>query len=85
MYMVSTCDIKICIICLQIKVYATIAPFMVVYEYSDVKRGQEPGTEGTDLNSEFKMASSANVVFTDLRIMDVAFLISLTQKILSSP
>ena len=34
------------------------------------------------MNFVFKMASSANVVFIDRRIMDVAFLISLTHKML---
>ena len=32
------------------------------------------------MNFEFKMASLGNVVFIDRRIMDVAFLISLTHK-----
>ena len=32
------------------------------------------------MNFEFKMASLGNVVFSDRRIMDVAFLISLTNK-----
>ena len=36
------------------------------------------------LNFEFKMASLGNVVFIDRRIMDVAFLISLTHKNFSS-
>ena len=36
-----------------------------------------------DLNFEFNMASTANVVFLDPCIMDVAFLISLTHKIFS--
>ena len=75
--------IKKCIICLQITFYATIQPY-IVYEYSNVERGQEHGIEGTDLNFEFKMASLGNVVFIDRRIMDVAFLISLTHKNFSS-
>ena len=54
--------------------------FTVVYELNDLKRGREHGVEGTYLNFVFKMASSVNVVFTDRRIMDVAFLISLTHK-----
>ena len=58
-----------CIICLQIKFYATIQPY-IVYEYSNVERGQEHGIEGTDLNFEFKMASLGNVVFIDRRIID---------------
>ena len=53
---------------------------MVIYKYSDVKEAKKPGTEGTDLNFEFKMASYDNVVFIDHRIMDFAFLISLTHK-----
>ena len=36
------------------------------------------------MNFEFKMASLVNVVFIDRRIMDVAFLISLTHKTFSS-
>ena len=36
------------------------------------------------MNFEFKMASLGNVVFIDHRIMDVAFLISLTHKNFSS-
>ena len=32
------------------------------------------------MNFEFKMASLGNVVFINRRIMDVAFLISLTHK-----
>ena len=54
--------------------------FTVVYEFSDLERGWEHGIEGTYLNFIFKMASSINVVFTDRCIMDVAFLISLTQN-----
>ena len=52
-----------------------------------MERGKEHGIEGTDLNFEFKMASSENVVSIDRRIMDVAFLISLTHKkfLLSPP
>ena len=68
-----------CIICLQIKFYATIQPY-IVYEYSNVGRGQEHGMEGTDLNFEFKMAFLGNVVSIDRRIMDVTFFISLTHK-----
>ena len=49
-----------------------------------MERGQEHGIEGTDLNFEFKMAPSGNVVFIDSRIIDVAFLISLTHKIFIS-
>ena len=41
--------------------------------------------EVTGLNFEFKMASLGNVAFIDRRIMDVAFLISLTQKIFYQP
>ena len=37
-----------------------------------------------DLNFEFKIASSGNVVFIDHCIMDVAFLISFTQTFFSS-
>ena len=58
--------------------------FTVVYECSNVERGSEHGIEGTDLNFEFKMASLGNVVFIDRRIMDFAFLISLTHKTVSS-
>ena len=52
-----------------------------------MERGQEHGIEGTDLNFEFKMASSGNVIFIDCCIMDVAFLISLMHKkfLLSPP
>ena len=48
------------------------------------KEARKHGIEGTDLNFEFKMASLDNVVFIDCRIMDVAFLISLTHKKFSS-
>ena len=48
------------------------------------KEARKHGIEGTDLNFEFKMASLDNVVFIDCRIMDVAFLISLTHKNFSS-
>ena len=58
--------------------------FTVVYEYSNVERGQEHGIEGTDLNFEFKMASLGNVVFFYCCIMDLALLISLTHKTFSS-
>ena len=49
-----------------------------------MERGYEHGIEGTDLNFEFKMASSGNVIFIDRRMMDVALLISLTHKNFSS-
>ena len=45
-----------------------------------MERGWKHGIEGTHLNFEFKMASLGNVVFIDRRIIDVAFLISLTHK-----
>ena len=41
---------------------------------------KEYGIKGTDLNFESKMASLGNVMFSDRRIMDVVFLISLTHK-----
>ena len=49
--------------------------FLIVYEYGDVERGQEYGIQVTDLNFEFKMKSSANIISIDRRIMDVASLI----------
>ena len=46
---------------------------------------KEHEIKGTDLNFESKMASLGNVVFIDRQIMDVVFLISLTQKIFHQP
>ena len=60
----------------------TLTQFMSEYRYGE--RGQEQGIKGTDLNFKFKVASLGNVVFIDHRIMDVAFLISLTHKNFSS-
>ena len=48
-----------------------------------MERGYEHGIEGTDLNFEFKMASSGNVIFIDRRMMDTQkfFLSRLKHKI----